>query len=608
MSRYRSQGLLAVGLGLAAAACGDPDLNTDLRPAGAPEVLAVMYQNPLDLTESAVKCKYVDGKRDPKGPGFVGDPLTGGGVVCPEEEADFDAAHLDPRPLYTLNAAGAIIDTQPWALRVMFDELLDADRVETLECNEISGICEGTLADTTPVGLKCGTMNTEVAYTGYYVPNGNNTTFPLGPSLYVMPDPDSLTFPTGSTCTLTMDPARITDKDGVEVPEVDRSVQFQIADLALLSVDPAEPASGDPITVISPDPVAAGAAAFIFNASLDEAETDPAAFQLLDSTGAEIDTAIFVGAYNSAALTDAVYVFPDTATGIFLPGTYTATMKPTELTEVNGGKLTTTADETTHFAVAFGITGQTPASSGGIRDITTSCGGAAVCNSGVMRITFNNALDATTVTAADVELFSTTSIPPNAPIPFTLSVGNASSAGLANIGNNSILIKPDAELALGTYVVRIKAGAEVKDTDATAHIAAFSAPIATTFSARLRVTHTVPANAGTLAAAGSFDVVFSGTLDQATVGASEFELTDLTTNMPVPMALEPAMSVARAQPNPTPHANDTVRINPTADLVVGRMYRVTMKPGTSLTNVPPAGFSPVTATFATATTWTFTAN
>ena len=53
----------------------------------------------------------------------------------------------------------------------------------------------------------------------------------------------------------------------------------------------------------------------------------------------------------------------------------------------------------------------------------------------------------------------------------------------------------------------------------------------------------------------------------------EFELTDLTTNMPVPVTLEAAMSVARAQPNPTPHANDTVRLNPTANLVAGRMYR-----------------------------------
>jgi len=607
MSRYRSQGLLAVGLGLAATACSSPDLATDLRPAGPPDVLAVLTQNPLDLSETAVKCKYVGGKRDPKGPGFVGDPVTGGAVVCPETEADFTAAQLEPRPLYTLSATGAIIDTQVWGVRVMFDELLDADKVETLECDELTGICAGTFDETNPIKLTCGAMNTEVAYTGYYVPNGNNTTFPLGPSLYVLPNADDMTFATGTTCNLTIDGAKVTDKDGAAPPDADLVTQLKIADLKLLSVDPEDGSD----TTISPDPNVAGAAAFVFNANLDSdpdsgAVLDPAMFQLKDGTGADIDTWTFVGAYNSAGLTDAVYVFPDTATGIFLPGDYTATMKAGEMTEVNGGTVQVTETKT-DFSVAFGIIGQTPASVGGVRDLATSCGGAAVCNSGVIRVAFNNAVDAASVTTDDIELFSTTSVPPNQQIPFTLSVGNAVSAATNVIANNSVIVKPNDELPLGTYVLRVKANAEIKDTAATVHTASFRSPVATTYSVLLKVTHTVPAAAGTpavvsLPRANSFDIVFSGSLDFSTVGAPEFELTDLTTMQAVPMTIEMATSTSRPQPAPGSHANDTIRINPNADLTAGRMYRMTMKAGTQLKSA-----NGISRTFATATNWTISA-
>ena len=100
----------------------------------------------------------------------------------------------------------------------MFDELLDADRVETLDCTDIPDvgeICSGSFAETNPVSLSCD--GAEVAYTGYYVPNGNRVTYPLGPSIFVTPDPDSFAAPTGSTCTLTLDPSKIVDKDGVPV-------------------------------------------------------------------------------------------------------------------------------------------------------------------------------------------------------------------------------------------------------------------------------------------------------------------------------------------------------------------------------------------------------
>lgn len=583
MSRYRSQGLLAVGIGLAAAACGEPDLQTDLRPSGPPDVLAVMTQTPLAfalfdrLPEQPFYCKYVNGKLDEKAPTFVGDPITGGTVMCPEDEADFAPATLDP----------LMPDDVPFGVRVVFDELLNADLVETLECDEISNICSGTLAETQPVGIKCGPDNTEVPYTGYYVPNGNRVTYPLGPSIYFQPDPAAMTFATGSTCTFTVNADRVEDKDGNPVPEADRSFQAQIADLALQFVDPPEGADA----VISPDPAAAGAAAFVFNANLDEKAIDPALFQLADEQGNAIDTAIFVGAYTYPGFTDAVYVFPDTDTGIFEPGTYSATMLAGELQEINGGT-TTVAEETTHFSVAFDKTGQTSGT-----DFPVA--GAPI------RIYYNNTLDPATVGADDVEFFATTSNPPNMAIPVTVTVGNAAAA-YANTPNNSIIVKPNAELPLGTYALRIKAGAEVKDVDGnTKH---YNTPVALTYNVLLKVARTIPANNGTLLPTADFKIVFSGSLDPATVGASEFQLIDLTTMMPVPATVSVVTSTPSGPPPAIqPHANDTVNIHPNAALVPGRMYRVTMAPGTSLTNVPPAGFSPVTRAFATATNWTFTA-
>lgn len=625
MSRYVSQGLLAVGLGLAATACGEPEIRTDLRPEGPPDVLAVLVQSPLVLdfnpspqdpfvVEPAAYCKYVGGQLDPKAPTFVGDPIFGGDIICPDAEADFEAGTLEPRPLNTLAANGQIIGQQYWGIRVMFDELLQADRVETLDCEDIPDvgeICSGSFAETNPVTLTCA--GTEMPYTGYYVPNGNRVTYPLGPSIYVTPDPDSMTAPTGSTCTLTLDPDKLVDKDGEPVPAADTSFDVQIADLMLMLVDPAP---GDD-AVISPDPAAAGAAAFVFNANLayDEefqSAVDPDMFQLFDSEGNAIPTWTFVGAYWSGGLTDAVYVFPDTATGIFLPGEYTATMNPGTIAEQNGGTLTITEAVSTSFAVAFDKTGQ---SSGADLPVT---GRSAASGLPGIRISFNNELDPATVTADDFEFFSTTSTTPNMPIPFTVAVGNATNTGnspgvaLANIPNNSVHIIPTMELPLGTYAVRIKAGAAIEDVDGNTKT--FGSPFAITYNVLLKVTRTIPsvaADGSTLVPAnGNFDIQYSGTLDRATVMQAEFDLLDLTNPMApvaVPFTLEFATGPATTPPALPPHPDDIVRIHPTNNLTPGRTYRVVMKPGTSLSNVPVAGFSRVTRSFATATNWTFTA-
>ena len=608
MSRYRTQGLLAVGLGLAAAACDAPDLNTNLRTEGPPDVLAVLTQNPIDwdgntLTETAVKCRYVDGKRDPKAPGFVGDPITGGALICPETETEFMA-----QPAHLRNLEPRIIDGVPWGLRVMFDELLDADLAETLvtvddegnelPCGPLDETCQGSLNTTQPFSLKCGTDNTELAYTGYYVPNGNSVTFPLGPSLFLRPNADDLVFPTGSPCNLTLDPTRIHDKDGNPVPTTDLSFPLKIADLELIAIDPPEGADA----VISPDPAAAGAAAFIFNANIafdeDSGEVlDPEMFQLKDEAGADVATATFVGGYNAGDLTDAVYVFPATATGIFLPGDYTATMKAGEIAEINGGTLTVAADTSTHFAVAFAKTGQTS--------------GTDFSPVGLIRVSFNNTIDPTSLDATDFEFFQTNppTTPPSAPIAFTVAVGNTTSAALNNVANNALVFTPAAELPIGTYALRIKAGTELKDTAATPHTTTFSAPIALTYTVQLKATHSIPANAGMLLSTANFDAVFSGSLDFASIDVSDFTLVDMADMSAVPFAIEMATSTSRPAPAPPSHPNDTVRINPTANLVLGHTYVLTIKQGAAIKSANGVnrtfGAPPGTAT--NRTSWTFTA-
>jgi hypothetical protein len=317
---------------------------------------------------------------------------------------------------------------------------------------------------------------------------------------------------------------------------------------------------------------------------------DPDMLQIKDADGADLPTWTFVGAYYSAGLTDAIYVFPDTATGIFLPGDYTATMLPGTLTEVNGGELEITEPESTSFSVAFGKTGQSS--------------GTDFSPINPIRIAFNNAIAGpsldTTPGGADFEFFTTTGTTPNQAVPATVAVGDAT-ANLANVPGNAIVIDPTNELALGTYVVRLKAGGSIMDVDG--NTATFNTPVGLTYNVLLKV-RAVSTNNMPLATP-HFDIVFSGSLDPASVTDAEFEIIDLTTMMPVPFTR--TLVTAGAFSGQMEHPNDTVRLDPTAPLVPTRMYRVTLKAGASLTNVPPAGYQAVTRAFATATSWTFTA-
>src|SRR5689334_10731229 len=177
-TRLQTLGAAMIGT-LALGACDDPVADTDLRPEGPPDVLAVLVFNDTEnnAVESATYCK----PNDPKRPGKVGLPAYGlNPVICP----------LDGAPVDMLTDAWP----ESWYVRIVFDELLDPD-VETLEpvldaMGNETDMATGSLAATQPVILKCQDVNgvmIDVDYDGYYSPSGNTVTWPLGPSLVIKP-------------------------------------------------------------------------------------------------------------------------------------------------------------------------------------------------------------------------------------------------------------------------------------------------------------------------------------------------------------------------------------------------------------------------------------
>src|SRR5687767_9578728 len=105
----RTHGVAAAALGaLAMGACDDPALNTDLRPEGPPDVLAVLVMTDASthLLEKATYCKA----GDPFTPTIVGLPDFTTTEVCPESGS--------ASPVTTAYPDG-------WYVRIMFDELLD---------------------------------------------------------------------------------------------------------------------------------------------------------------------------------------------------------------------------------------------------------------------------------------------------------------------------------------------------------------------------------------------------------------------------------------------------------------------------------------------------
>ena len=441
MLRYRTQGFLAVGLGLLAGGCfGDPELNTDLRPAGAPEVLAAMSVSNIDHVESPFTCRYVGSALDPKAPNIVA-----GSVLCPTDEADFSAASVDPRTCTTANCGD---DAISWGIRVMFDELLDGDAVEALDCDAATGLCSGSLKP--GVGrLTCGGAEgttTEVGFTGWYAPNGNNVTLPVGPSIKVDVNPDEMTFATGTKCVFTIGDV-VVDKGGNTVPMEQRKLSFELAALDVTTIDVGLNGAAE-TNQSGTAPVG-----FVFNASLDaenETSLDDADFEIVDSNDAVVAGTSVAGVddYNydidpdAVEVGDLVVVAPAT---YWLPGAYTARLKTgAAIEEIHGGTLTATADTLSgDFTVAFGAQAA----------LSTRSGMLPAANN--LTIRFNGPIDPATVTLsgamAEIQLKDAA----NADVPFTATIGTGNAA-------DTITIDPTANLTAGMmYRLIVPAGSTI---------------------------------------------------------------------------------------------------------------------------------------------------
>jgi hypothetical protein len=234
-------GVVAATLGaLTLGACTDPAQDTDLRPEGPPDVLAVtvMTDAATQLSEKATFCKLNDEKR----PSLVGLPDFTTSQICPEDLS---------------KGVDEVTSAYPdgWFVRIMFDELLDPS-IETLtpildSDGMETGNFSGSIAASHPVTLQCESVNggmVSVDYDGYYQPAGNRVTWPLGPSLVIKPNNPKL-IATNTECTVTINNDVVRDKSGEKVPDNEKGpYKFRTAGISVIAIDPSDdPDSASPI-------------------------------------------------------------------------------------------------------------------------------------------------------------------------------------------------------------------------------------------------------------------------------------------------------------------------------------------------------------------------
>jgi hypothetical protein len=250
MLDYRSTVAASICFGALLVGCTDPDQPTDLRKDGPPNITAVTVMSDLEtaadpnpagigrIVETATFCRVNDEKR----PGLVGLPDIRVIQVCPE---------LVSKPSDDDGVAEAAPPT--WFVRVVFDKLLDSsieDLVPQLDTTgKPTGVTIGTLKNTQPVTLTCNGVN--VPYDGYYVPNGNRSSWPLGPALFVQPL-SSTSVPTGASCTVSVKD-NVHNKSGQSVPTGQRDFNFKLAPMALRFSSPAPEDSTDGSLLLDPN-------------------------------------------------------------------------------------------------------------------------------------------------------------------------------------------------------------------------------------------------------------------------------------------------------------------------------------------------------------------
>jgi hypothetical protein len=252
MLDYRST-IAAAGafIGTWLVGCGDPDLPTDLRTNGPPNVTAVMVMSDLETgidpdsqkagvidryLEDATFCRLDDDKR----PRLIGLQDNRTTEVCPDD--------LKRKAVEDGVAPGA---PPVWFVRIVFDRLLDPS-VEDLEQvrdqnGTPTGQVFGTLKHTQPVTLRCNDV--DIVYDGYYVPNGNKESWPPGPALFIQPEAPT-DAPTGASCTVALRD-NVHSKTGQPVPTEQRSYTFQVGPMSFRFSDPAPDDKNDGSTALT---------------------------------------------------------------------------------------------------------------------------------------------------------------------------------------------------------------------------------------------------------------------------------------------------------------------------------------------------------------------
>lgn len=215
--------------------CSDPDLPTDLRTSGPPHITTVTVMSDLEndadpdstrsglgrIIEDATFCHVGDDKR----PNIVDLPDIRTLQVCPD---DLQMKAIDDG---VAQAAPPV-----WFVRLVFDELLDPSIEDLVPVFDTTGMqigTRGTLDRTQPVTLQCDGV--DIAYTGYYVPNGNKQSWPLGPALFIQPM-SATDAKTGASCTVSILP-KVQNKSHQSVAG-DSSFTFQLAPMSLRFTDP----------------------------------------------------------------------------------------------------------------------------------------------------------------------------------------------------------------------------------------------------------------------------------------------------------------------------------------------------------------------------------
>jgi len=214
----RARGLLASLMPVAVvAACGDPELASELDSEGPPDVVEVNVASESADTdpngnaiEAATYCR-------------PGEEYKVSNFYCELERDD------ENKPIPGDRAVdGPILDATPidWHVRFIFTELLDPSIEELVDTD---GVISGSIADSQPFVLTCG--GEELVYEGWLDTTGNHLSYPPGPSLVVHA---TEFIATSSACQVSLAEGVVTDKDGEAVPEDQRGpYDFSIAALAV---------------------------------------------------------------------------------------------------------------------------------------------------------------------------------------------------------------------------------------------------------------------------------------------------------------------------------------------------------------------------------------